>query len=94
MTPQAHDIYPVSVQTPETSYPKARVVVTAQGRAVIWTLVDRKPARVEDVTGATAVRADKILTVTTEGGEWACVKNGSCGCGDRISRLRMRELLA
>jgi hypothetical protein len=91
---QSVDMYPAQVVTPEATYPKARIAVTAQGRAVVWARVGAEIKRVEDVTVTESRQDKKILTVTTDSGEWTATKQGGCGCGDRLRAMRLRQLLA
>jgi hypothetical protein len=91
---QVTDWYPSEVVTPTATYPKARIVVTAQGRTVVWARVEREIKKVEDVTATEAKQSNKILTVTTDSGEWTATKQGGCGCGDRLRAMRLRQLLA
>jgi hypothetical protein len=91
---QVTDWYPVKFQAEGRTYPKARVVVTAQGRAVVWAWVDKVPTKVEDATAVEAVQNKRELTVTTESEEWNCIRQGSCGCRDKIRDMRLRQLLA
>ena len=91
---EVHDWFPARIEHAGGAYERARLLIAGTGRAVVWVLDAGKPVRVEDTTATAAVREGQQMLVTTAAGEWDCHKLGGCGCGNRLSRMRTKDLLS
>lgn len=81
-------LFPVIVKADGKQYRQAKVMLSTEGRAVVWVSNNGNVERVLDQQEATIKPlGGRRHVVSGSEGDWECFRDGGCGCGHPLKRL-------